>query len=501
LFLIAISGWALQATAQVVGSPVAVTVPAQTAPWSASSQSLTLNATVTSVPPGTPVNDGNVTFTVFAGQRIGTAASANPVVFTTAAPTGLASGNTVVITGATGGWTGVNGAFLATVVDANDFSIPVDASSFPQPLTGSVFFANLNGTPVGTPTASGMVTDGSAFLTGYPLPESQGPGPYTVQAAYGNSASGFEPNSGTGPLRILPTAKIGTCNAGQWYLDANGNGTWDGAPPDVSSTFGAGLRGAIPVIGDWNGDGHMKTGVYYQGFWYLDFKGDGAWDGGVIDKRYRFGWSDPNVIPVVGDWNGDGRTKIGIYYQGFWFLDYDGDGVWDGGVNDKAYNFGWPATGVTPILGDWNGDGRAKIGIYYYGFWFLDYDGNGVWDGGIDDKAYHFGWPATGVTPMLGDWNGDGRTKIGIYYYGSWYLDYDGDGLWDGGVNDKAYTFGWFDPAVTPVVGDWTGTGTTKIGIFFNTYWFLDFIGNGIWDGGVVDQTYVWGYTPLAGAW
>jgi hypothetical protein len=207
---------------------------------------------------------------------------------------------------------------------------------------------------------------------------------------------------------------------------------------------------------------------------------------------------------VVGDWNGDGRTKIGVYYQGFWYLDYNGNGVWDGPSVDKAYIFGWAAPGVTPMVGDWTGTGTTKIGIYDQGFWYLDFIGNGTWDGGVVDKAYNFGWSATGVTPILGDWTGTGTTKIGIYYQGFWYLDFIGNGTWDGGVVDKQYNLGWPDPAVTPVVGDWTGTGTTKIGIFDNGYWYLDFIGNGVWDGGVVDKAYAWGpagYTPVVGAW
>jgi hypothetical protein len=297
-------------------------------------------------------------------------------------------------------------------------------------------------------------------------------------------------------------AKIGTYNAGQWLLDVNDNGIYDGNPPDLSASFG--WAGATYVTGDWNGDGHTKIGVYQNGFWYLDFIGNGLWDGGVVDQQYAFGWADPNVIPVVGDWNGDGRAKIGVYYNGFWYLDYDGNGVWDGDVNDKAYAFGWPAAGVTPIVGDWNGDGRAKIGIYYNGLWYLDYDGNGIWDGGVADKAYTFGWAATGVTPIMGDWNGDGRAKIGIYYNGLWYLDYDGNGVWNGGVNDKAYSFGASNPAATPLVGDWTGTGTAKIGIFCNGHWYLDFLGNGVWDGGVVDRLSTFGSpgdTPIVGKW
>jgi hypothetical protein len=298
-------------------------------------------------------------------------------------------------------------------------------------------------------------------------------------------------------MKFSRAAKIGTYNAGQWRLDTNGNGAFEGAPLDVF-----GWAGATYVTGDWNGDGRTKIGVYYQGFWYLDYDGNGVWDGGVNDKQYVFGWADPNVIPVVGDWNGDGRAKIGVYCNGFWYLDYNGNGIWDGASTDKQYTFGWVASGLVPIVGDWSGSGTAKIGIYYNGIWYLDYNGNGTWDGSGTDKAYTFGWAASGVTPILGDWSGDGRAKIGIYYNGYWYLDYDGNGVWDGGVNDKAYNFGW--SGVTPLIGDWSGSGTAKIGVFYSGYWYLDYIGNGIWDGGVIDKGYVWGQsgdTPIVGRW
>jgi hypothetical protein len=92
-----------------------------------------------------------------------------------------------------------------------------------------------------------------------------------------------------------------------------------------------------------------------------------------------------------------------------------------------------------------------KIGIYQNGVWYLDYNGNGVWDTGID-KVYTFG--VAGWTSVVGDWNGDATgTKIGIYKDGVWYLDYNGNGVWDTGT-DKVYTFGvagW-----TSVVGKWS---------------------------------------------
>ena len=68
----------------------------------------------------------------------------------------------------------------------------------------------------------------------------------------------------------------------------------------------------------------------------------------------------------------------------------------------------------------------TTIGIYRNGVWSLDSNGNGAWDAGID-KVYNFG--TTGSTSVIGDWNGDRKTEIGVYKDGTWYLDYNGDGL------------------------------------------------------------------------
>jgi hypothetical protein len=67
------------------------------------------------------------------------------------------------------------------------------------------------------------------------------------------------------------------------------------------------------VAGDWNGSGTDKAGVFRNGWWLLDYNGNGVWDGELIDRMVAFGWA--GATPVVGDWNGNGRTKIGIYAQ------------------------------------------------------------------------------------------------------------------------------------------------------------------------------------------
>jgi hypothetical protein len=45
-------------------------------------------------------------------------------------------------------------------------------------------------------------------------------------------------------------AKIGVYRNGQWFLDLNGNGVWDGCIVDArSGSFG--IAGDLPVAGSW----------------------------------------------------------------------------------------------------------------------------------------------------------------------------------------------------------------------------------------------------------
>jgi hypothetical protein len=145
----------------------------------------------------------------------------------------------------------------------------------------------------------------------------------------------------------------------------------------------------------------------------------------------------------------------------------------------------------------------SKIGIYKDGTWYLDTNGNGVWDGASTDRyVTAFGLP--GWTPVIGDWTGTGTTKIGIYKEGTWYLDMNGNGVWDGASTDRYVTaFGL--PGWTPIVGDWNGDTKTEIGIYKEGTWYLDMNGNGVWDGASTDR-YVTafglpGWTPVIGEW
>jgi hypothetical protein len=111
--------------------------------------------------------------------------------------------------------------------------------------------------------------------------------------------------------------------------------------------------------------------------------------------------------------------------------------------------------GDEPVLGDWNGDGRTQIGVKRGKNWYFDYNSNGRWDGCRRDRCYVFGFAAD--LPVAGDWNGDGFDEIGVFRSGKWYLDYNGNGRWDGcgstPSKDRCYAFGFSTDQ--PVSGNW----------------------------------------------
>ncbi len=196
-------------------------------------------------------------------------------------------------------------------------------------------------------------------------------------------------------------------------------------PWHVSSyvqTINYGLPTDLPVAGDWNATGTKQIGVFRNGTWILDTNGNGVLDSG--DRTVVFGQAGD--IPVVGDWLGTGRVALGLFRQGTFILDQSGHltGV-PTGNSDATFAFG--QGGDVPVAADWNGSGTAKVGIFRNGLWIVDYTGTRLYN--AQNHSYTYG--QAGDIPVVGDWDSSGNPpKIGVYRNGIWYLDYDGDNAW-----------------------------------------------------------------------
>ena len=123
---------------------------------------------------------------------------------------------------------------------------------------------------------------------------------------------------------------------------------------------------------------------------------------------------------MVGDWNGNKTSKIGLFRQGFfWILDTNGNGSIDNVNNvggDQAFAFGG-LLGDVPMVGDWNGDGKEQSGLFRAGFfWVLDANGNHIFDGAGPGQDLP---SPSAAFPEINLWSANGSDALGSNDYKS----------------------------------------------------------------------------------
>jgi hypothetical protein len=232
--------------------------------------------------------------------------------------------------------------------------------------------------------------------------------------------------------KIAPNFTLGVAYGYEGQLAFTAD-PWHVASYVASTIYGEATD--LPIVGDWTGTGMKRIGIFRNGTWILDIDGDGVIDSS--DKTVSFGQAGD--IPVVGDWRGTGQIALGLFRHGTFILDLSGhlSGVATG-LSDATFTFG--QAGDIPIVSDWNGSGTAKVGVFLNGVWLVDYTGGRVVSG--LNRSYVYG--EAGDIPVVGDWDSSGNPpKIGVYRGGLWILDYDGDNvLTVPGLNEMAVGFG-----------------------------------------------------------
>ncbi|WP_254054149.1 Ig-like domain-containing protein, partial [Singulisphaera sp. GP187] len=329
---------------------------------------------------------------------------------------------------------------------------------------------------------------GQFFIAGHAQPLQVGaPGQIPVPGAYDNTVTSHktEPavyNPATGVMTILgPNNQLRTVQFTPGSIPVPGDydgvgidepaafdpttSTWTIFAPGSSvprtTTFGGPKGGGVavtapysyrklPVAGDYTGVGQAQDTLFRrtdpQAQWFIP--------GVTGPNGIAFGVGSTD-IPLLGDFNGDGRSDLAVYRPSTaqWFV----QGVFPtNGIQFGATNIDLPAPA------DYYGTGTTTLAVFRptTGQWFVAGDGTPISLG------------RQGDTPVPGDYDGDGKADIAVFEPASatnptrWLIRGSTSGLQTvvfGGAND------------IPVPGDYDGVGRTQIAVFRpgSATWFI----------------------------
>jgi len=238
------------------------------------------------------------------------------------------------------------------------------------------------------------------------------------------------------------------------------------------------------VMADWQPLSPIDTAGVYRpstGQWFLRTSNSGAALTGVV----TFG-GQPGDLPVTGDFNGDGRTDIGIYRNGTFLL---------ATIKTTFPCFACPATltaeqfatipfgqpGDLPIAGDWDGDTIDDLGVFHpddVGTFILRVKHLTFTQACptcarvpvITFVAESHSFGTRGDLPVTGDWDNDRFDTYGVFHPATATFLFTNDLV---EANLIIPTFG--TTTDRPVSGDWLGHFGDSIGVFRpgSATWFL----------------------------
>jgi len=243
------------------------------------------------------------------------------------------------------------------------------------------------------------------------------------------------PGSGLDDIIILDRS------LGRWFVAYNQNGSFereDGTQTGDSwlDDWGKDEDGTYtPLIGDFNNDNYYDLCLYEQvsGNWYVALRDQsenrfvpsyGPW-------TEDYGDGVGSYQPITGNFGGDGKFDIGLYYpaSGNWYIaintgsEFERNGTW---LTDFGDNGTYQA-----LTGQFRGDVKTDIGLYQpsTGDWFMarsDGDEFTKLNGPESYGAWitDFGDAVDEYRPLVGYFSWDSYVDIGLYQpeYGRWFV-------------------------------------------------------------------------------
>ncbi len=184
---------------------------------------------------------------------------------------------------------------------------------------------------------------------------------------------------------------------GQWQVMLSASGY-------ARATASLGGSGATPLAADFDGDQKADLAVYdaAAGSW-KDLR---SASGYVLNSTLLGG---PSYLPAAGDINGDGMDDPAAYSAllGRW------EAAWQVMLPGPAAAKAAAASGTSgfqPLLGDYDGDGRADLSVYRSatGTWQVMLSGSGY-------KPAAVGIGGGGCRAVAGDFDGDGKADPAVF--------------------------------------------------------------------------------------
>lgn len=244
------------------------------------------------------------------------------------------------------------------------------------------------------------------------------------------------------PVAAKDTVGLVDQDTGLWYL-RDGNG--------AVTSFYYGVPGDYPIVGDWDCNGTQTPGLYRRsdGFVYLRNSNTQ----GFASIRFFFG--DRGDVPLAGDFNGDGCDTVSLYRPSQARIYVINElGANNKGLGNADYSFDFGKPGDKPFTADFDGDGKTEVGLHRESTGLVYY--RNTLTTGIAHNQFVFGNANDRI--VGGDWNANGHDSPAVYRpsNATFYFRYSNS---QGNANE---TLGWGSQRWLPVAGSFgklSGTG------------------------------------------